>query len=298
MHKRKNLSIVRNGAVGLLCAGALTVGLSGAAPAEEPVAVIDSGGWDRDITAAEDRLPLTPEVAAKSERALRTLLVTPGVTEAVRRSAENDLRSVAAVAARDAQVSAASSTVAAAAPASRTLSITHTAQSKSYFCGPATAMMILREEGLTTSRDGKGRSLTQANLALTDYLSTEANGATNWVGLHMPNGLNKWSGNNWYLAQQSPTGGQFQGALLNTLGVNGKGVAVDTVERAGGAHYNGHPADRLIGHWMMAYGYSSSGAKVNFADPSTSFYPNATKTFSVSTNSFTTTYLQDNGIVY
>ena len=72
---------------------------------------------------------------------------------------------------------------------------------------------------------------------------------------------------------------------------------MNTVEFEGGAHYNGHP-NRTIGHWIVGYGYGSSGATSWYNDPATSYYPNASATFQADTASFSNTYLQSNGIMY
>lgn len=75
-------------------------------------------------------------------------------------------------------------------------------------------------------------------------------------------------------------------------------IAADTYEVAGGRHYNGHPGDREIGHWIAGYGYASSGATSYWADPSTSYYPNASKTFTAATDDFAYQYLWLNGVMY
>jgi hypothetical protein len=79
------------------------------------------------------------------------------------------------------------------------------------------------------------------------------------------------------------------------VGIGARTVLANTVEYAGGGHYNGHP-DRLIGHWIVGYAYSDSAAKLSFADPATglSGYTGSQK-FSISTSAFAP-YL-GNGIV-
>ncbi len=236
----------------------LSTALPLGASADEPAPAPDSGGWSIDVTRPEDRLPLSAEAASKIEAALQSYV---------------------------------------AAPTSRTLDVTQVAQSTSYYCGPASAYMILEQQGFTSSQDGLGRTLSQANLAGADYLQTELNEATTWKSKAMASGINRWNGGSWSYEQvQSPSGATAQGAFTSTVGKNGRAIAADTVEFANQAHYNGHPSDRTIGHWIV--GYEDSGATSYWADPSTSYYPSAAETFQVGTSSFAATYMQANGIMY
>jgi hypothetical protein len=86
----------------------------------------------------------------------------------------------------------------------------------------------------------------------------------------------------------------------------GQPFGADTVETYNGPHYNGHP-NRVtaIGHWLGVFGYDNSGANTEFADSSTSIFPNASRYFNTSgvptapsTTAFANTYLGSNGIAY
>lgn len=273
-------------------AGALLIIAFPQAAAAESFPAPDSGGWSTDVIRPEDQLPLDAEAMSKVEAALRSYVAAPGHDEAESAAALAELRSVqpAAPSARRA---------AAAAPTSRTLDVTQVAQTKSYYCGPASAYMMLEQQGLTRSQDGRGRTLSQTSLAGADYLKTERNQATTWRSKAMASGINRWNGGSWTYAQvQSPSGATAQGAFTSTLGANGRAIAADTVEFANQAHYNGHPTDRTIGHWIVGYGYEDSGATSFWADPSTSYFPEAAETFQVDTSSFARTYMQANGILY
>lgn len=156
---------------------------------------------------------------------------------------------------------------------------------------------MLKYMGNTTSAyDGK--SLSQTNLASSTYLKTEANGATTWTSKAMDTGIDKWRGVGFYIQVGSPSAATVKGAFLTTMGMNHKPIAVDTVEFAGGAHYNGHPVNKLIGHWLAGYRYDNSAETVGFMDPSTTYFSGAAPYFTVNTTSFTNTYLQSNGILY
>lgn len=285
-------------------AGLLAVGaLAGPARAAEPTPEPDTGGWGIDVTSPADRLPMTPASRAKVQEALASYLKTPGLTLLQQRSAQTQLAAVGGSA--SGTTTQATSTpdalaVIAAAPTSRTLTYTYSSQIKSYFCGPASAWMIIQQNGVASSRDGDNRALTQTNLARFEYLQTEYRGATTWASQAMQYGIQTWmNGAGWgYVQVQSPTAAVVQGALLRVIGTHGHVIAADTVEYAGGAHYNGHPANQTIGHWIVGYGYAGSGATSYWADPSIYYFTSAKSTFSASTSSFTSTYLQANGVLY
>lgn len=298
MASTRSRSSLRQGFGAAIAATALTIGVfSGPTQAAEPAPAPDTGGWDIDVTAPQDRLPLDGARQAKVQEALTSYLATPGLTVAQSRGAQEQLSAVGGTV----QDAASTGLIAvAAAPTSRTLSYTYASQIKSYFCGPASAWMIIRQNGVTASRDGYNRALTQTNLARFEYLQTEYRGATTWASQAMQFGIATWMNNGgWgYVQVQSPTAAVVRGALTRVIGTNGKVIAADTVELANGSHYNGHPIGQTIGHWIVGYGYSGSGATSYWADPSIYYFTKANKTFSAATSTFTSTYLQSNGVLY
>ncbi len=193
--------------------------------------------------------------------------------------------------------------VAAAAATGNQISIAQVPQSKSYYCGPAAGFMILKTpkfKGAKSVADGK--ALSQSNLAGSGYMMTDSRGATTWASKSFVAALNEWTGANpktWYQVN-APTVTRV--ASIATFNIDlGYAFAVDTVEFQGGTHYNGHP-NRTLGHWLAGYRYSASGDTLYFADPAanapslTGF--GATKpTFSHAASTFTSRYLQSNGIV-
>ena len=102
---------------------------------------------------------------------------------------------------------------------------------------------------------------------------------------------------------QVPRPSSLASVITYSVGAAGKPMAADTVEFAGGVHYNNHPTSKTIGHWIMGYGYASSGSTCYFADPvgGSSAVPwsgPVAKTFSYSSSSFTSRFLQSNGVAY
>lgn len=183
-------------------------------------------------------------------------------------------------------------------PAQRTLSFTHYAQEKGYWCGPAAGKMAVKIiAGNITSRYN-GAAFAQSSFAGPAHMQTEADGATTWGSGNFVRGVNRWLGRSLYQQVDSPSASTVRSALRTSIGTNGDPVAADTVEFAGGLHYNGHPTNQTIGHWILAYAYSDSGASVRFLDPSTSVWSGVNSTFAANTDTFTSRYLQSNGIAY
>ena len=239
---------------------------------------------------------------AKMREALQSYSATPGLS--LRESANARAQLSALGGTTDGMAAASGQTpesvaVTASAPTSRALSYTYSSQIKSNYCGPAAAWMIIRQNGVTKSRDGYNRVLTQTNLATFDYLQTDYRGATTWASQSMQYGIQRWmNGAGWgYVQVQCPSSAVVQGALTRVIGTNGKVIAADAVELAGGAHYNNHP-NRTIGHWLVGFKYTNNGATVYWADPAIYYYTGAKQEFSYSTSLFTTKFLQINGVLY
>ena len=182
-------------------------------------------------------------------------------------------------------------------PASRILGVVQVGQHTPVFCGPASGYMIVRYlhgVGFRSRYDGSAPG--QAGLANANHMATTANHVTAWATGRYVTGINRWRGVNDYVQVHAPSASLLQSVFTNSIGVKGMPFAADTVEFAGGPHYNGHP-NRTIGHWITAYGYTSSGAVGHWADPSTTSFASAQRTFSFNTVSFNK-WLQSNGIAY
>ena len=183
-------------------------------------------------------------------------------------------------------------------PDARTLSLTHYAQQKNYWCGPASGAMIVKMIAGAIRSQYNGADFSQTSFAGPAHMQTEAEQSTPWGTGTFTRGVNRWLGYSAYQQVDSPSGAVVRSALRSTIGQNSRPVAADTVEFAGGKHYNGHPTGSTIGHWIVAYAYSNTGDTVRFADPSTSVWSGVSQTFSADTSTFTSNYLQSNGIAY
>ncbi|WP_369371542.1 C39 family peptidase [Promicromonospora sp. Populi] len=247
-----------------------------------------------DVTASEDRIPLSdPAAQEQVAHALITAASLPGLTASEKLQIEAELAKLSKVnpalasSTRAALSSPYALSAVSAVPDTLLLPTVHQAQAKSYWCGPATASMIVKY---------KGKTHTQTTMARVEYLKTEENGATTWASGLMTVGLNKALATAQYQQVQAPSATTLKGAMVDSLNALYP-VALDTVEFAGGQHYNGHPVDRTIGHWIVGNGYSNAGSTLQFMDPATSYYPDAEPTFALSTTGMAV-YLQSNGIAW
>ena len=179
------------------------------------------------------------------------------------------------------------------------LPVAHYGQINGYFCGPGSGKMILKflNEGLSAYN---GASQDQDHIGGSAHMRTWINGKTGWTSGLFRIGLNRWRGGEdwgWYLDIHDPTVSGFKDALAFDIDY-GMPFGADTVEFAGGTHYNGHPNNKTIGHWIVVHGYIDTGSETKFADPSTSVWPEVNKHFRYGTHGFVTTFLNNNGITW
>jgi hypothetical protein len=188
--------------------------------------------------------------------------------------------------------------LATATATSRSLSVTQVGQSKSYYCGPASGYILAKYKGKTKGAYNNA-SLSQGALATSSYMATDANGGTSWSSNRWKTGVNRWlEGHDYgyYIDVHAPAPSQMGAIMVHSID-NSMPLGADTVELAGGYHYNGHP-NKTIGHWIVGYGYTSSGGTSKFADPSTSVWSTVSPYFAYSSSTFASRFLQSNGIVY
>lgn len=187
----------------------------------------------------------------------------------------------------------------------RILDVTHAAQVKGYYCGPASGFMVLRylSEGDSAYN---GASLTQDHVAGADHMRTDINGSTPWSSGLFRTGLNRWrEGTNrgFYVILASPSNSDFRAALRSDID-DFMPFGVSTLELFNQNHYNGHPTNQTIGHWLVAQGYDDGLDTTSFDDPAAQSdalgWPNVDNNFQRGTNSFNSTFvnLDGHGIVW
>lgn len=284
-------------------------GLLGGMPV---LAHADDGGDDPfslDYTAPSERLKPTPESDQAVADALVALSAVTDLPAGERKAIDAELAEVAvrspkiAKQARDdiqsqnqrkAQVQTQGQGISPLAtnpdiPTLKYLNVSHQAQKNSYYCGPATASMILK---------WRGKSMSQSKLAGKEYLKTDDEGATRWTKKVMAPTLNGVLKGTRYRTLQSPSLSVLKGTFINTIG-DGYPIAIDTVEYPNGAHYNNHPnRSTVIGHWIVGRGHESDAKTLKFLDPANELWKQyGTKaSFSQSASSFHK-YVTTNGIV-
>ncbi len=152
----------------------------------------------------------------------------------------------------------------------RSLTLTHSSQSNGYYCAPAsTAMVIRMSGGSETSRYNSGHKMSQTVLASSTYLATSSSQGTS---MHrVPITLQRWMGLSTDV-YAGPTATKLKNLTAGAIGVLGHGVEYGTHETAGAKHYNNHPSNRSIDHYIAGFGYSSNGSNVKWADPATSIW--------------------------
>jgi hypothetical protein len=152
----------------------------------------------------------------------------------------------------------------------RSLTLTHSSRSNGYYCAPASTAMVIRVSGGSeTSRYNSGHKMSQTRLASSTYLATSSSQGTS---MHrVPITLQRWMGLSTDV-YAGPTATKLKNLTAGAIGVLGHGVEYGTHETAGAKHYNNHPANRGIDHYIAGFGYSSNGSNVKWADPATSIW--------------------------
>lgn len=170
----------------------------------------------------------------------------------------------------------------------------HVGQGEDWWCGPATAYIMIKgmkHYGKISTTDSSlaGSALTQSRLASDSYLKANGGGGTQRAD--MRNGINKWIGHNWFNILNEPTPAEFKAKLVNNIG-KGYAVAVAAYEPAGERHYNGHPVNQSVDHWVVARGYTTDVSKTHFIDPATTVWSAPEPYFSHYTNSFVNLFVR------
>ncbi len=153
------------------------------------------------------------------------------------------------------------------------------------YCGPASGLgMIKTQDGVGFHSRKDGNLPYQVHMANYEHMQTDYYGATDWARGQWRRGVNNWRGTNYYtqVGGSVSSAYEFSKAVQYAVNHDSKGVGVSTVEYVGKPHYNEHP-NRLIGHWIWAYGFSQDGAYTHLADPAHSLatFPDSQPRFSI-----------------
>jgi hypothetical protein len=147
------------------------------------------------------------------------------------------------------------------------ISMTHESQTTTYYCGPASGLMILKSQGVTKSKK-TGESLTQKVLANAKHMNTETGRQTSWSPPAFANGLNAARGGSYYVHYRPGSAAALQSAVFWSLGEKYLAAGINLQETTKSGTYNYHPVPGgTRGHWLAIYGHSGSGATVKMHDP-------------------------------
>lgn len=184
------------------------------------------------------------------------------------------------------------------------LKLWHTPQQTNYWCGPATAAMLIRQLHRAgkipteNSRDDNEYKRTQTNLARPRYLDAENDGT---YRTHMMRGLNRWAKPaTKYDVDSEPSVSRFRWLLEHNVRNTKMAMAVATIEHAGGYHYNGHPENSTVDHWVAAYGYNDEKGSTRIADAATgiSSWTRVEKYADLNTSKFVSRHVSSKAVVW
>lgn len=186
-----------------------------------------------------------------------------------------------------------STPAAASVPAKALEGYKHVGQKENHWCGPASAYIMIagmkHYKKISTTKSKAGSTLTQSRLAGSAYLEANGGGGTQRADLR--NGINKWTGKDFFDVFSNPSPAQFKDRLGKDIR-KGYAVAVAAYERAGSYHYNGHPKSKSIDHWIVARGYTANYGRTHFVDPATTVWSSVKPYFSYNTNDFVNRFVK------
>lgn len=151
-------------------------------------------------------------------------------------------------------------------PTSAHLAANQTAQTTSYYCGPASVHEALGTVGV---------SLSQAAAATKLHTTTQgtawSGGGTSPSGYPVPDVLNGNQRRNYYVPQpvssaSSDAISSYKSDLKVDIYTVSAPLVGDAWEVPGGPHLVGHPTNREIFHWFEIRGYQNSGGSTMYED--------------------------------
>lgn len=167
-------------------------------------------------------------------------------------------------------------------------------QETGYYCGPASGKMALK--GMRRTVSASGYPLSQKLLAGPAFMRTDALGYTQGETNDLIKGLNAFLGSNVYRAHRNPSGPQLRAAVLNSFTSTKRPVLLGTGEVMGGYRYNAHPTNRVIGHYVVVYGFDTKTNELLIMDSAAGLsadYRNSARIFRYNVNAFADRFLRN-----
>lgn len=137
-------------------------------------------------------------------------------------------------------------------------------QQTNYWCGSASAYMVLNRLGWATSVRGHG--LSQGNLASNSYMEVERNGRTLWPGNYMGRGIQRWTGISLYSQHPSPSAADLRKRVSDSFLVTGRPVMVHETVKPGRPMIN-NQTGRDFTHVMVVNAYNPVADTLTILDP-------------------------------
>ncbi|WP_018131839.1 C39 family peptidase [Effusibacillus pohliae] len=169
-----------------------------------------------------------------------------------------------------------------------------------YYCGPATAAMIIKSKQVSTSQ-----SETASLLGTESYKETPWSvGPSTSPSYPMRDALNYKLNTSWYVPYglpESVTTTTFKDHITFDVDFD-YGVAGDAYEVPNGPHLVGHPVSQTIYHWFAIDGYSNNGDSTHYADPASGCsalsWGNNVPKYSTMSTSTVATIVNGRGIIW
>lgn len=176
------------------------------------------------------------------------------------------------------------------------LDLRQVGQSRPWNCGAASGTMMARALGRLRSA-ANGRRLSQWQMGSPAHMRTNRYHTTPYDSGNFVRGLNRWLGGREtpYHQLNSPSA-RYTKKLLTYSVDHGRPLGLSTVEYAYGAHYNNHPRNQTIGHWVVARGYDGYGDRILVADSATTVWAPPHRYFSAPTGRFARAFLRTHGV--
>lgn len=178
---------------------------------------------------------------------------------------------------------------------SYSFNITWVPQQTSYWCGAASAYMVLSRLGWTRSQ--YGQPLSQAILASRSYIETDYYGRTLWPGNYLGKGVERWTGHRLYRQHPAPTADQLRSRVIDSFLITGRPIIL---------HQTRKPTDPTINnqvsldftHTLVVDGYNPETDMLTVLDPAAVVHwPKAARSFQISVTKMAP-YLKGLGIYY
>ena len=138
------------------------------------------------------------------------------------------------------------------------------AQSRTYWCGPATLATLVQEDDVHISQTRAAKRLKTTRDG-TNWYSGSGNYPMEKALEHYTKGFD-YNPENLPYSPSKDDKEQYQKRLVTDVAVHKQGIAGNAVEVTNGPHLNGHP-NRTIYHWVAVRGYADDGETTRYADP-------------------------------